>query len=293
MTELNTIQSLLEEIREVLIQTQTQRTAARDVMVVSGLSDVSEKLGLVQAGEFRVGNSKEPGFGFTGVRIGYPPFSYISQTWNVAGVNNDVLMFGLSATDGKAYFAAGSAVIDSAGLTFTSGDYPATRYIRWKTSTGEQVGGISGWTSGGTLSGIEVAGRRKNSSYHSQVYLLTEDESGVSQAILKVDGRGQIYADVRAGSQTGQHQQAFLVQGKSSVTNDATTLLYLDAYNTGTPANGFGPLISFRAQTPAGGIITLGYLIIEYTDTTAGSEDSKMVAGYLVNGVLTEKVLAP
>jgi hypothetical protein len=37
----------------------------------------------------------------------------------------------------------------------------------------------------------------------------------------------------------------------------------------------------------------IGVISAEYTDVTDGSEDSKIMAYYMVNGVLTSKQLAP
>lgn len=122
MTTISDVMDVLGQIsKEVERLPARIKIAANQVTVVTGLSDITKRLGLVTAGEFRTGNDKEPGFGFTGVRIGYPPFSYESQDWNVVGVNNDVLQFGLSATDGKAYFGAGSAIIDENGVALPQG----------------------------------------------------------------------------------------------------------------------------------------------------------------------------
>jgi len=87
---------------------------------VSTLDQLVADFGLIRAGEFRAGTNVEPGDGFTGTRIGWPAFSYSSATWNVVGVNNDVLQFGIRSTDGKAVFGGGNIVLDSSGLLITS-----------------------------------------------------------------------------------------------------------------------------------------------------------------------------
>jgi len=82
---------------------------------------MSERLGLVQAGEFRSGNGHEPGFGFSGVRLGYPAFAYAGDTWNFVGVNTDVLQVGIKASDGKLYAGGGTVVVGSAGIDISVG----------------------------------------------------------------------------------------------------------------------------------------------------------------------------
>lgn len=124
MASLAEIQRLLEEIRDELPSILNNvKMSPKQTVIVQGLSDISERLGLVQAGEFRVGNSVEPGFGFTGVRMGYPSFTYEGEEWHIAGVNNDKLQFGFRATDGKGVAGGGSIVLDEDGMTLPdSGD---------------------------------------------------------------------------------------------------------------------------------------------------------------------------
>jgi hypothetical protein len=85
-------------------------------VLVQNLSAISNQMGLQIAGEFRSGNGKVPGDGFTGGRFGWPGFSYGSDTWFLAGVLNDVLQVGLSLTDGKIYAGGGTVVISSSGI---------------------------------------------------------------------------------------------------------------------------------------------------------------------------------
>ena len=121
MADLTSILNEVKRLREA-VETLPGRinVSAAQVVVVTGLSDITEKLGLVQAGEFRVGNRLIPGDGFSGVRIGYPPFTYGTRTYHIAGVDADTLMFGLSATDGSAVFGGGFGLIDSQGLRLQS-----------------------------------------------------------------------------------------------------------------------------------------------------------------------------
>lgn len=115
------IQALKETIDEII----SRPVSGQHVHTVGGLSEISKNLGLMTAGEFRTGNGIEPGKGFSGVRMAYPAMSYEADNWNIAGVSNDVLEFGLNANDGKAYFGAGVDVLDSDGLHIsTSLDIP-------------------------------------------------------------------------------------------------------------------------------------------------------------------------
>jgi hypothetical protein len=73
------------------------RIAANQIEITHGLSDISKRLGIFQSGELRFGNSVEPGKGFTGLRIGYPFFTYDSTLWIMAAVSNDVIQFGIKS----------------------------------------------------------------------------------------------------------------------------------------------------------------------------------------------------
>lgn len=75
---------------------KTLRIFPNQIEIVQGVSDISKRLGLFRNGEFRLGNSAEPGFGFTGLRIGYPPFTYANDRWVFAVIVNDVLQFGIT-----------------------------------------------------------------------------------------------------------------------------------------------------------------------------------------------------
>lgn len=119
MTDLKDVYSLLEEIKkDVADAFQRLTVSGNQVYVVEGLSDISKRLGLIQAGEFRVGNGEAIGKGFSGVRIGYPAFTYSGEAWNIVGVNNDVLQVGIRSSDGKLIAAGGDVIIDYLGVGF-------------------------------------------------------------------------------------------------------------------------------------------------------------------------------
>lgn len=71
----------------------------------------------IPTGELQLG-TPAPGQGFSGVRIGQPAFEYAGELWNIAGISNDVLQFGIRASDGKLVFGGGDGHLDEFGLTF-------------------------------------------------------------------------------------------------------------------------------------------------------------------------------
>ena len=119
MASLAEIQAIVERIHQDLpALINRSKIAPKQITIINGLSDMSERLGLVQAGEFRSGNGLEPGFGFSGIRIGYPAFSYGGELWNIVGVENDALQVGIRASDGKLVFGGGDGFADQFGLFF-------------------------------------------------------------------------------------------------------------------------------------------------------------------------------
>lgn len=87
---------------------------------VNSLSEISNKTGLQIAGEFRTGNGKTPGDGFTGGRFGWPGFTYGAIEYFLAGVQNDVLQVGLALADGTIKAGAGDVTIDGDGIWITN-----------------------------------------------------------------------------------------------------------------------------------------------------------------------------
>jgi hypothetical protein len=153
MASLAEIQALVEQIKADLpLLINRSQIAPKQVVLVNGLSDMSERLGLVQAGEFRSGNGKEPGFGFSGVRMGYPAFAYAGDTWNFAGVNTDILQVGISSDDGRLYFGAGTGILNAAGIEIVAtGVLINSNGYKFVTSPdGPILGGLYNFFSGGT-----------------------------------------------------------------------------------------------------------------------------------------------
>jgi hypothetical protein len=200
MATLDEIQQLLAQIRdEIPLLVQNSRIPAVQIVTGEGLSDISERLGLIQAGEFRTGNGKEPGFGFSGVRIGYPAFVYNSQMWHVAGVNNDLLQVGINANDGKLYAGAGVVTLDANGIIIevtNSGE--DERSYKFKFSGGTIIGGLYGVepTPGNPRINLSVGGA---SFSNSEATILAEGtdqgevfilgiKNGVAIASIRVSG---------------------------------------------------------------------------------------------------------
>ena len=76
MADLQTILDEVRRLRQAVEDLPGQlRLSGASVVVINGLSDIDENLGLIQAGEFRSGNRVSPGDGFSGIRIAYPPMA--------------------------------------------------------------------------------------------------------------------------------------------------------------------------------------------------------------------------
>lgn len=107
------LQELKDDIDEAF---KGQVLSAQQTRLINGLSDLDTRLGLVQAGELRSGNGVDPGKGFSGVRVAFPPMLYAGSEWNLVGVNNDELQVGIRAADGKLLAGGGQVRLDSDGI---------------------------------------------------------------------------------------------------------------------------------------------------------------------------------
>lgn len=106
----------LEELENLVQMLINRPIAPTQIITVEGLSDISNGLGTITSGEFRVGNSHDPGYGYSGVRMVGQGAEYNNETFHLVGVENDALQFGLKATNGKAIFAGGDGTIDEDGI---------------------------------------------------------------------------------------------------------------------------------------------------------------------------------
>lgn len=133
----------IEEL-ERRVESLTTRTRS-----VNSLDEFAADLGMIQYGEFRSGNDREPGDGFSGSRIGYPGFLYNSEEYAWALVNEDVLEIGFSLTSKKAVFASGNATIGADGIVINQMSY----LIQHTATDGitERIGSLGMWAEpGGT-----------------------------------------------------------------------------------------------------------------------------------------------
>jgi len=89
--KINDIARLLDERIKALRVTGKQ-------IAVNTISEISKHLGLFQNGELRFGNSVEPGRGFTGIRFGFPYFTYSGTSYIFVVIVNDVPQWGITST---------------------------------------------------------------------------------------------------------------------------------------------------------------------------------------------------
>ena len=86
--------------------------------VMADVGEITDDLGDVRAGRIlALTSGYEPtDVDATGVVIDAAGNYFGGSLYNLVGLNNGVLMFGLSAIDGKAYFMGGTAIMDEGGL---------------------------------------------------------------------------------------------------------------------------------------------------------------------------------
>lgn len=182
-TALDEIKSMFDQLKMEIEDLITRKVmVATQMHTLNGLSDISKNLGLIRAGEFRSGNNVEPGQGFSGVRIAYPSMSYESQQWNIAGLNNDRLQFGISADDGSAFFSQGAVQMNENGIT-------SDVYNKLVTFDGTSV---EGWLGGSSVHGYNLFGIfHKNKSGET---LVDDFEDGTLAAWTSV-GNPSVYEE--------------------------------------------------------------------------------------------------
>jgi len=167
MTTEEDVLALLQKIEADLVNLpKTLLLGANQIVIVTGLSDLSESLGMIQAGEFRSGNRLEIGSGFSGMRTAYPPMTYnlgaTPTLWNLVGVNADVLQFGVRASDGTLVAGGGAVVLSSSGISAIAGTIGGWT-IGATTLTGGQVKlDSAGIINVGLVNGIIVDGANQN-----------------------------------------------------------------------------------------------------------------------------------
>lgn len=102
---------------------------------VDQLAEVSPNLGTISAGRFLAlsAGSEPTDSDACGAFMSADGETFGSSTYNVGGVNNGTLQFGLSSTDGKALAGAGEVIIDADGISMLM---PTTTYsdkasVKW------------------------------------------------------------------------------------------------------------------------------------------------------------------
>lgn len=131
----NVVRQLRNEVEEL----------KRRTINVDSLSEIAPDLGQIIAGDFI---ALSQGLDATdmdacGVYLSASGKMFLGKPWNLGGVKNGVLMFGLKAEDGSAYFAGGQGTIDVTGMHMNglgyfldwnavNGDYTRIGYIQMK-----------------------------------------------------------------------------------------------------------------------------------------------------------------
>ncbi len=150
---------LLQRIQQKVDDIPARLAIAGYQVRVTDLSQINSNLGLVMAGEFRVGNGKDPGKGFTGGRYGWPQFWYGGKQYFWVGVNNDTLEVGANALDGRLYAGGGSVIIGSDGIATYGSTYDRTYhkfYANESTGNDYLVGHIVGYKSTATQARFDI-----------------------------------------------------------------------------------------------------------------------------------------
>jgi hypothetical protein len=194
-------------------------------------------------------------------------------------------------TDGSLKAGGGAVELDATGITLLAGAYPATAYMLWKLSDGTLLGMVDGWDyAAGSESGIELVGQAKNSSYNGSIFIVANDHSGNNESVLKVQ-EDNIHAYMGLNTPGAVNTRSFLISSYVSGTNAGNTVLYLDTYSSGAVANGLGTAIGFRIEDSAGNIENAGYILIDWTDKTNGSEDAELKIGLMKAGTLADALI--
>jgi hypothetical protein len=129
-TTLDTVISKVDEIKLQIEKLFGEFSVTGNRVMANTLTELSKNLGLLRDGEIRFGNVSEPGRGFSGLRIGFPTFSYTGEDWVLAAVTSDVLIFGIRK-DGSIYYN-----IDTATNVTWLIDTIDTDYVRFWSALG-------------------------------------------------------------------------------------------------------------------------------------------------------------
>jgi hypothetical protein len=148
-----------DSLKARLKQSKRGVNKAGKIPRVNSLDELSSRLGLIESGEFRVGNQKEPGKNFTGVRLVYPGVDYGGDLYNLVGVNSDVIQWGGRVSDGVFVAGGGVVSLDADGITLDATDLSPTvqstriNWVRDVAGTSTEFMRLQGVDYLGTVSG--------------------------------------------------------------------------------------------------------------------------------------------
>ncbi len=224
---------------------------------IQQMSQVTTQLGIVEAGEVRLG-SVLPGSGFSGLRLGYPPFIYNSESWNLVGIDNDILQIGIRASDGVLFAGAGKVLLSVDGITFDVSDDPAefteTRSLFWKdgaTPVIELSGFQDGFQPGITLRTNQGDASGLGASTIDLTTIGDGDNAGSRIVMNAGSSTGQI--SIQIGDGVGFANVIFIESDLVTFLQPVQLDNYLDIAEIsapGTPASGYGRLYSKTDSLP-------------------------------------------
>jgi hypothetical protein len=163
MASLTEITDILKQIWQKVEELPERIRIAGNQIQVTKLSEISSILGLIMAGEFRAGNGKEPGRGFTGGRFGWPQFWYDGKQWFLVGVNNDDMQFGVNAETGE--LEAGNRAVRLGGYGInmygnTAGN-PVFQMLQTIGAVDHNIGTLRGYYDGINSAWTDLIARRQ------------------------------------------------------------------------------------------------------------------------------------
>ena len=299
-SELQQIADLLSGINRKVDDLPANLKIAAKQIFTTGLSDINANIGRVTSGEFRTGNGKEPGYGFTGVRMAYPPMLYNSEYWDFVTVEDDKLQIGMKSSDGKLYAGNGSTVIDENGITSVGG------------TIGGWIIGVDTLTSGTTDIILDSANKKItiNDSTFGNEGIQMDYNGGTPRfyvgnglaSYLKYDGtdlfiNGSKITEILAGSEIGiQNWQATMVFSALDVDTASWTsgsILIMDGTSYSISAGNTGNMIAktyiyldvnvsttvLQTTTGAGNAIGTGRILIAVAENGTNEARFQVFSG--------------
>jgi hypothetical protein len=138
MATIDDVMKVLRDIKDLITWLPERVRVASNQIMVTSLSEISETLGTIRAGEFRAGNGKDPGQGFTGIRILWPGAYYNDQEWYLVTAEDDELQVGIGAEDGIFVAGEGNVTLSKGGIIIKG----TSQLFTLQDADGNQVGAI-------------------------------------------------------------------------------------------------------------------------------------------------------